>query len=85
MIGEFVETVEELLTPTTDFALHALPFLRYLPGTYYKRLCDKVFKTRAAIMKELLDRAKVFFLLIIIFLLSLIFVVVFFVDVFDIS
>ncbi|XP_025083741.1 cytochrome P450 2C42-like [Pomacea canaliculata] len=58
LIGEFVETVEELLTPTTDFVLHTLPFLRYLPGSYYKRLCDKVFKTRAALMKELLDRAK---------------------------
>ncbi|XP_025081716.1 cytochrome P450 2J6-like isoform X1 [Pomacea canaliculata] len=58
MVGNFGINLQKMMSPTVDSVLSIFPFLRFLPGTYYKELCGKTFKSRDVIMEEVFTKGK---------------------------
>ncbi|XP_025081722.1 cytochrome P450 2J6-like [Pomacea canaliculata] len=58
LVGDWAVCLQKIISPTTDYLLFTFPFLRFLPGTYYKELCDRTHKCRDAFMEEVFTKAK---------------------------
>lgn len=59
LIGDYALCIQKVASPTTDSLVYNFPFLRFLPGTYYKQLCDKTLKCRNALMEQVFTKGKV--------------------------
>ncbi|XP_025084034.1 steroid 17-alpha-hydroxylase/17,20 lyase-like isoform X3 [Pomacea canaliculata] len=58
LIGDYALCIQKVASPTTDSLVYNFPFLRFLPGTYYKQLCDKTLKCRNALMEQVFTKGK---------------------------
>ncbi|XP_025081714.1 vitamin D 25-hydroxylase-like isoform X2 [Pomacea canaliculata] len=58
MIGDLSVLLQRILSPTIESVLLTFPFLRFLPGTYYKELCGNTLKYRDMFMEEVFTKGK---------------------------
>ncbi|KAK7446409.1 hypothetical protein BaRGS_00040270 [Batillaria attramentaria] len=57
-IKDFDAAVNASFAPSTDTMLATFPFLRFLPGTSYREVCQKLLSTRDVVMEEFFTRQK---------------------------
>nr|KAG5694682.1 hypothetical protein BaRGS_010008 [Batillaria attramentaria] len=57
-IKDFDAAVNASFAPSTDTMLATFPFLRFLPGTSYREICQKLLSTREVVMEEFFTRQK---------------------------
>ncbi|XP_025081723.1 cytochrome P450 2U1-like [Pomacea canaliculata] len=58
LLEDLALCLRKTMCPSTDVLLYTFPFLRFLPGTYYKELCGQTIKRRDAFMEEVFTKGK---------------------------
>nr|KAG5688049.1 hypothetical protein BaRGS_017803 [Batillaria attramentaria] len=54
----FDQATAEAFNPSVDGVLNVFPFLRFVPGSYYRELCVRMNSTRDIVMEELFTKTK---------------------------
>nr|KAG5694683.1 hypothetical protein BaRGS_010009 [Batillaria attramentaria] len=58
LIRCLMDTDNEAFDASVDAAMCAAPFLRFVPGTYYRDLCRRIESSRDLVMEELFTKTK---------------------------
>ncbi|KAK7467833.1 hypothetical protein BaRGS_00036939, partial [Batillaria attramentaria] len=56
---ELNKAIDEMMAPSTDTVLSSVPFVRFIPGTYYAQLCTRYATHKRVVIHELFDKLKV--------------------------